>query len=139
MRDLDLSNRDLYGNVSFKIKSNSISGIENLIQKITTLLLSSTKTTYFGEIAGSDVLSAGKFNFSTDSTLDYKLMITDNILNISKKIKNDENKYNIPSADRLKNIEIKDIVFDKTNLNVYLSLIISTNSATKIIQLPVKS
>ena len=136
MRDIDLTNRDLFGNVSFKIKSSSVSGIENVIQKVTTLLLSKNKTTYFNTIVGSHALSAGKFNLS-DST-DFRLTITDNLINIKKSIQSDELNYNIAFADKLKDIQIKDVVFDNKTLSVALSLTISTNSATKIIQLPVK-
>ena len=136
MRDIDLTNRDLFGNVSFKIKSSSVSGIENVIQKVTTLLLSKNKTTYFNAIAGSDALSAGKFNHN-DST-DFRLTIADNLINIKKSIQSDELNYNIAFADKLKDIQIKDVVFDNKTLSVALSLTISTNSATKIIQLPVK-
>lgn len=137
MRDLDITNRDLFGNVTFQMKSSSVSGIENVIQKVTTMLLSQNKTTYFGTIIGSDVLSAGKFNHSSDSS-DFKLTVANNLINIKKSIQLDENKYNIPIEDRIKNIQIKDLVFDKKTLNMYLSLIVSTNSTTKIIQLPVK-
>ena len=136
MRDLDITNRDLFGNVSFKLKSTYVSGIETLIQKITTMLLSRNATTYFNIIPGSDVLSAGKFNHS-DST-DFKLTIADNLINIKKSIQTDETKNGIAVADRLKDVQIQDIVFDKKTLQVALSLLVSSNSTTKIIQLPVK-
>jgi hypothetical protein len=138
MRDLDITNRDLFGNVTFQIKSSSVSGIENVIQKVTTMLLSQNKTTYFGSIIGSDALSAGKFNYTNDNSSDFKLVIADNLINILNAIQSDESKYNIPVEDRIKDIQIKDLVFEKKTLNVFLSLIVSTNSATKVIQLPVK-
>lgn len=138
MRDLDITNRDLFGNVTFQIKSSSVSGIENVIQKVTTMLLSQNKTTYFNSIIGSDVLSAGKFNYANDNSSDFKLVVADNLINILNAIQSDESKYNTPIEDRIKDIQIKDLVFEKKTLNVFLSLIISTNSATRIIQLPVK-
>lgn len=138
MRDLDLTNRDLFGNVTFRMKSSSVSGIENVIQKVTTLLLSQNKATYFNTIFGSDTLSAGKFNYNTDGSTDFKLAVADNLINIKKSIQSDEVLHNIPIQDRLKDIQIKDVVFDKKSLSVYMSIIISTNSVTKIIQLPVK-
>jgi hypothetical protein len=138
MRDLDITNRDLFGNVTFQMKSSSVSGIENVIQKVTTMLLSQNKTTYFGSVIGSDALSVGKFNYANDDSSDFKLVIADNLINILNAIQSDESKYNIPVEDRIKDIQIKDLVFEKKTLNVFLSLIVSTNSATKVIQLPVK-
>ena len=120
MRDIDLTNRDLFGNVSFKIKSSSVSGIENVIQKVTTLLLSKNKTTYFNAIAGSDALSAGKFNLSNPT--DFRLTIIDNLINIKKSIQSDESTNDIAFADRLKDVQIKDIIFDNKTLSVALSL-----------------
>ena len=137
-RSLDITNRDLYGNVTFKMKSGYVTGIENVIQKVTCAVLSQTKTTFFNAIPGSDALDAGKYNFNTDGTTDFKLTIANNLISIMKSIQDDETTYNIPFADRLKNIQIKDVVFDNVSLSVFLSLIVSTNSATAIIQLPVK-
>ena len=59
--------------------------------------------------------------------------------NIKKFIQDDEKLYHIPLADCIKDIQIKDVLFDKATLTIYLSMIISTNSASKIIKLPVKS
>lgn len=138
MRDLDITNRDLFGNVTFKIKSSYVNGIETLIQKVTTLLLSNTKDTYFGTVYGSDIVESGKYNYNNIDGGDFKIVISNNLFSIKKAIQKDEVKYNIPFEDRLKNIEIKDILFDKKLLKLSVSLIVSTNSATKIIQLPVK-
>ena len=137
--NLDITNRDLYGNVTFLLKSARVYGIENVIQKVTTCLMSSKKTTYFGNVYGSDALQAGKYNFNADGVTDFKLQIIDDLVNIKSSIQADETTYNIPVADRLKDVTIKDVVFDNTSLTANLSLLISTNSASTIVQLPVKS
>ena len=138
MIDLDISNRDLFGNVTFLMKSGSVTGIEKLIQKVVILVLSNIQTTFFNSIPGSDAMNASKYNFNADGSSDFKLAIADNLINIIKFIKADEVTYNIPVVERLQDIQIKDVVFDNSSLSVFLSLIIVTNSATVIIQLPVK-
>jgi len=139
MRDIDLTYRDAYGAVTFGIKPNSQNtGIETIIQKVATSVLSSNKQTYFGSIYGSDVLNAGKYNFTENGSDDFRVSVAADILNIKKQIQADEVAYNIPIIDRLKDLQIKDIVFDKKTTYVYLSLLISTNSTTQIINLPVK-
>ena len=140
MRDINLTIRDKFGNVSFGITEVAEnSGIETVIQKVTTLFLSKNKTTYFGSIPGCDILSVGKFNFNSGDTSEFILSIADNINSIQKSIQSDEVTYNIPFVDRLKSISIYDIVYDSVTTNVKLSLLISTNSASKIVNLPVKT
>jgi hypothetical protein len=140
MRDLDLTFRDQFGVVTFGIKQNSQNtGIETIIQKVATSILSTNKSTYFGNIYGSDTLNAGKYNFTDNGSDDYRVTISSDILNVKKQIQADEVKFNIPIVDRLKDLQIKDIVFDIKTHDIFLSLLISTNSSTQIIQLPVKS
>lgn len=139
MRDLDLTFRDAYGIVTFGLKPNSQNtGIEVIIQKVAISILSFNKITYFGNIYGSDALNAGKYNFSDNGSDDFSVTIASDISNIKKQIQTDDVKYNIPTSDRLKDLQIQDLIFDKKTTNVYLSLLISTNSTTQIVKLPVK-
>ena len=59
-------------------------------------------------------------------------------LNIKKTIQQSDVTNNIPYADRLKNIIIKDILYDKKTLGVVVSLLVSTNSSNTLVNLPVK-
>ena len=84
MIDIDLTYRDKYGKITYGFKKNSTNtGIEILLQKVTTLLLSETKTTYFGTIVGGNISKVGMYNFNSD---DFKVNLTDAILNIKKKV-----------------------------------------------------
>lgn len=137
MRDLDLTSRDLFGRVTFGIKNSSVSSLELLIQKITMMLLSDSKVTFFGNIIGGSLTSASKFNYDTSNN-DFRIFVADSINTIKKKITDDETLMNVPYSDRLKSIEIKDVLFDKKTLQVSLSLIVTSNSISKIIILPIK-
>lgn len=137
MRDLDISNRDLFGRVTFGIKSSAVTSIELLIQKITILLLSDSKETYFGSVIGGDISYASRFNYDNINS-DFKIFITNSIDAIKKKINEDETLQNVPYSDRLKSIVVKDILFDKTTLQVSLSLTITSYSTSKTIILPAK-
>lgn len=137
MRDLDITNRDLFGRVTFGIKSSEVSSLELLIQKITVMLLSDTKETYFGIVIGGNIISASKFNFDSSNS-DFRIFVTDTVNTIKKKINEDETLQNVPYSDRLKSIDIKDVLFDKKTLQVSLSLNIATYSNSKTIILPVK-
>lgn len=138
MIDIDLSFRNMYGNVTFGIKSKSVTGIELLVQKITILLLSENSSTYFNNIVGGDLLSAGKYSFSENSYDNFKLTILDNLNNIVKKIRQEEVDNNIDKSDRIKNLSLKDILYDKVTTKLSISLLLSTNSDSTSFSLPVK-
>lgn len=136
MIDIDLTYRDKNGKMTYGFKKNSSnSGIEIVLQKITVLLLSETKTTYFGTIVGGNISKVGMYNFNSD---DFKVNLTDAILNIRKKIQQDEVDNNIDYNDRLKSITIKDILYDKKTMKVVISLSMSTNSSSTLANLTVK-
>lgn len=140
MRDLNLYSRDLYGNVKFGFQSVS-SANDNfniLLQKVQTLILSNTKETYFSTINGGNVTNAGKFNFDSNGYGDFKAIFSSDLLLVKNKIQSDESKNNIPLNDKLKSLELKDILFDKTNAALFLSISVSTNNSNIIIKLPVK-
>lgn len=137
MIDINLTSRDLLGNVSFTIKNKSNSGIECLIQKVATLLLSNSTTNYFTSIIGGNLEALGKITISTIDD-DFRMMIATSLLGLKQKIQKSEIDKNIPIEYRLKNLEIKDILYDKITGTVVLSILLSTNSATRIIKLPVK-
>ena len=139
MIDIDLTYRDAFGHVTFGFKANGYnSGIEIVLQKVTTLLLSSTKQTYFGLIVGGDIINVGMYNFSSMGNDDFKVNLGNAVLNIKKTIQQSDVTNNIPYADRLKNIIIKDILYDKKTLGVVVSLLVSTNSSNTLVNLPVK-
>lgn len=136
MIDIDLTYRDKYGKITYGFKKNSTNtGIEILLQKVTTLLLSETKTTYFGTIVGGNISKVGMYNFNSD---DFKVNLTDAILNIKKKIQQDEVNNNINHNDRLKSLSVKEVLYDKKTMNVVISLSLSTNSSSTLASLTVK-
>lgn len=137
MIDIDLTSRDLLGNVSFNLKGKSNSGIECLIQKVVVLLLSNSATNYFTKIIGGNLEAMGKITISSIDD-DFRMMISTSLLGLKQKIQKSEIAENIPTIYRLKNLEIKDILYDKITGTVVLSILLSTNSETKIIKLPVK-
>lgn len=137
MRDIDLTSRDLFGRVTFGVKNSTVTGLELLIQKVTMMLLSDSKTTFFNKVVGGSLNAAGKFNYDT-SNKDFKIFILDGIGSIKNKIAVDESLMNVPFLDRLQSIEIKDVLFDKETLQVSLSLLIASNSTSRTIILPVK-
>jgi hypothetical protein len=140
MRDINLSSRDLYGNIMFGFKSisSNISNFDLLCQKIQTLILSDNKQTYFSIINGGNVSSIGKFNFTSNGYSDFKAVFLSDLLNIKQKIKEDELINKIPNDDKLKSLELKDIIFDQKTGAVYLSIYISSNTSNKIFKLPIK-
>ena len=138
MIDIDLTFRHLYGNVSFGIKSKSVTGIELLIQKVTILLLSENSTNYFNTITGGELLSSGKYSL-TDAVYDtFKLTLLNNLNNIVKQIKLDEANNNMPLKDRIKSLSINSISFDKLTTNLVVKFLLSTNSTSMSFTLPVK-
>lgn len=138
MIDIDLTFRNLYGNVSFGIKSKSVTGIELLIQKVTILLLSENSTNYFNTITGGELLSSGKYSL-TDAVYDtFKLTLLNNLNNIVKQIKLDEANNNMPLKDRIKSLSINSISFDKLTTNLVVKFLLSTNSTSMSFTLPVK-
>lgn len=137
MIDINLTSRDLFGNVSFTIKNKSNSGIECLIQKVAILLLSNSATNYFTSIIGGNLEALGKITISTIDD-DFRMMIATSLLGLKQKIQKSEIAENIPIEYRLKNLEIKDILYDKITGTVVLSILLSTNSVTRIVKLPVK-
>lgn len=138
MIDIDLTFRNLYGNVSFGIKSKSVTGIELLIQKVTILLLSENSTNYFNTIAGGELLSSGKYSL-TDAVYDtFKLTLLNNLNNIVKQIKLDEANNNMPLKDRIKSLSINSISFDKLTTNLVVKFLLSTNSTSMSFTFPVK-
>ena len=140
MRDIDLTYRDIGGVVTFGFKPNSYNtDIEVIIQKVVASILSYSKTTYFGNVQGSNALVAGKFNFTDNGSQEFRIAIAADILNIKKQIQADDVKYNVASIDRLRDLQIQDVVYDVVNQGVYLSLLVSTNSTSQVIKLPVKS
>jgi hypothetical protein len=139
MRDINFTSRDLYGNLSFGINFSSMNNnFENLLQKVQTLILSESKITYFSTINGGEVTSIGKYSFDSLGSSDFKAIFSSNLLLIKKKIQSDELVNNIPANDRIKTLELKDILFDKTNAALVLSIRVSTNNSNTIIKLPVK-
>lgn len=137
-RDIDLTKRDLYGKVSFAIKSSEASGIERLIQKITIALLSESKQTYFGYIVGSEIGSAGNYLFNSKGDSDFRINIIDNLSVIQKKIIDDDANDGVPFSERLKKISLVDVLFDSFSKNVVLSISVESNSGVKTVKLPVK-
>lgn len=137
MIDINLTSRDLFGNVSFEIKNKSNSGIECLIQKVVVSLLSNSATNYFTSIVGGNLEALGKITISSIDD-DFRMMIATSLLELKKKIQNSEITENIPTNYRLKNLEIKEILYDKLTGTVLLSILLSTNSETRIVKLPVK-
>ena len=138
MRDINLTSRDIYGKVGFGIKSNHNSGIEIVLQKITSLLLSSNKNTYFSNIIGGNLHSVGNYNFSENGNDDFAIMLGDSILNIKNLLQQEDVTNNTVYEDRLKNITVKKILFDKKISTIVITLNVSTNTSSKTITLPVK-
>jgi hypothetical protein len=140
MRDINLYSRDLYGKVTFGFNSVSSknSNFEILLQKVQTLTLSESKKTYFSNIIGGEINSIGKFNFGVDGYGDFKAVFSSNLLLVKKKIQADELINNIPVNDKIKSLELKDVIFDQKNLSVLLSIYVSTNNSNSLIKLPVK-
>ena len=81
MIDIDLTSRDLLGNVSFSLKGKSNSGIECLIQKVVVLLLSNSATNYFSTIIGGNLEAMGKITISSIDD-DFRMMISTSLLGI---------------------------------------------------------
>ena len=75
------------------------------------------------------------YNFNSD---DFKVNLTDAILNIKKKIQQDEVNNNINHNDRLKSLSVKEVLYDKKTMNVVISLSLSTNSSSTLASLTVK-
>ena len=137
MRNLCIFNRDQFGHITFGIKSVYISGIDAIVQKFLTAFMSETKTTVFGDIVGSEALKAARYSFNSQGSSDFKIAITDDIANIVRVIKADDIANNLPIEDRLKSVNLLDIVFDKLSSKVYVSLLIASSSASRTIKLPV--
>lgn len=139
MRDIDLTYRDASGFITFGLKENSYNiDIEILLQKISTSFLSNNKTTYFGDIYGSEILNAGKYTIGDISNSDFKLAITSDILKLQNKIQADDVLFNTPTQYRLKNLSIQDIIYDKVTTKISLSVLVVTNSTVATLKLPVK-
>lgn len=128
----------MYGKVGFGIKQNHNSGLEIVLQKIVSLLLSVNKSTYFGNIVGGNLKSIGTYNFSDNGNDDFAIMLGDSILNIKNLLQQEDVTNNTNYEDRLKNISVKNILFDKKLSCVVISLNVSTNTSSKTITLPVK-
>lgn len=138
MRDIKLMKLNERGQASFGIHFDSIEGIDVLVQKVVSLLLSNTKETYFGSITGSNLLDTGKYTFGDNGNADFKAQLSSDISLISKKIKAEEARLGIAEPDRLNSISIKDIVYEKATAKIYLSLVIATNAATKNVKIPIE-
>ena len=138
MRDLDITNRNMYGNVTFGLKSASVSGLERLIQKVTILVLSEPKQTYFGDIVGGDTKSAAQYVFSSGGNSDFKIVFSDRLTQIQNKLESDDIAENAAHDERLKSLVLNDILFDKMTGHVVLSITVTSNSASKTLKLPVK-
>jgi hypothetical protein len=138
MRDIKLMKLNERGQASFGIHFDSIEGIDVLVQKVVSLLLSNTKETYFGSITGSNLLETGKYTFGDNGNADFKAQLSSDISLISKKIKAEEARLGIAEPDRLNSISIKDIVYEKATAKIYLSLVIATNAATKNVKIPIE-
>lgn len=138
MRDIKLMTRNELGQVSFGLFSDASEGIDVLIQRVISLLLSDTKETYFGGIVGSNILQTGKYTFGDDGNADFKAQLSSDINSITKKIKTEDTKTNVPDAERLNSITIKDIIYEKSTARIYLSLVIATNAASKNVKIPIE-
>ena len=138
MQDINITSRDLFGNVVFSWKTTSNSGIEILLQKIVTLALSNTTTTYFNSIYGLSLNGVGKFNFGSNGSNDFQMSVASDLINLINKLMADDVTNNTPYADRLKSITINNIVYDTVKKGVALTLNVSTNSSSKLLTLPVK-
>jgi len=138
MRDLDVTTRDMYGSVVFGMKSVAVSGLERLIQKVTILVLSESKSTFFGNIVGGNIKTASHYTFSSNGNSDFKVVFADHLSQIQQKIASDDISENTPLTERLKSLVLKDVLFDKMTGHVVLSITVESNSASKTIKLPVK-
>jgi hypothetical protein len=127
----------MYGHVTFEIKSAYVEGIDAIVQKFLASFLSESKTTYFGDIAGSDVPKLGKYSFSDNGVDDFKIATSDEISRIVQVIQNDDAINNLPIEDRLKEVSLLDVVYDKISGGIFLSIRVSSNSTSQIVKLPV--
>ena len=105
MRDIKLMKLNERGQASFGIFFNSIEGIDVLVQKVISLLLSNTKETYFGSVTGSNLLDTGKYTFGDNGNADFKAQLSSDISLISKKIKSKYLDGSITAKERLKLVE----------------------------------
>ena len=138
MIDINFTSRDLYGNVSFKWKTTSNSGIENLLQKIAVSAFSQTIKNYFKTIYGLDLESAKKYNITTIGTSDFQMQVSSDLINLVKQLKKEDTLNDVPKADRLKDISIVKLFYDTKTNGVVLTLSVSTNSSSQLLTLPVK-
>jgi len=138
MRDINFTSRDLHGNVSYSWKSTANSGIEVILQKIVVSAFSKTLTTYFNQINGLDIESSSKYNFGSVGLNNFKMQITSDLINLQTQLIKEDTINNTPNADRLKSLVLKDIIFDTFTKNISIILVVSTNSSSQIITLPVK-
>ena len=137
MLSLNIFSRDMYGHVIFEIKSAYVEGIDAVVQKFITSFLSESKTTYFGDIAGSDIPKIGKYSFSDNTINDFKIATADEISRIVQVIQNDDIINNLPMKDRLKDVNLVDVVYDNISNGVFLTIRISSYSTSQVVKLPV--
>lgn len=137
MRDLAIHTRSMNGAMKFGIQSAYVYGFDILIQKIAIFLLSESRDTFFGGIVGSEVLGVGKYNFSDTGSSEFKIQLISDLNNLTKMIKASDIENNIPAEDRLKSIDLIDLIYDKMNAHVYVSLRVNTYSNNRDIKLPV--
>ena len=139
MIDINFTARDLYGNTTFGWRTTSNTGIETILQKIVVMAFSDIVTTYFNQINGLGLDSAGSYTFDSSGSNDFKMYVTSNLVSLQTQLIAEDTLNSVPYADRLKSLTLKNLVYDTQNQQVAVTLVVSTNSSSTILTLPVKA
>ena len=139
MRDLNITLRNSLGQVKFGVEANNtpISEVEVLIQKIQILLLSKYQKTILTTINGAGINEAGKFTFGDSSYDSFKVQLSNSLDGIESQIKKDDVLNNVPVINRLKNLSLYNIIYDKLTNTVLVEVMITTNLGSTLTKLPV--
>lgn len=139
MIDINFTSRDALGNITYAWKSTTNTGIEILLQKIIVSAFSQTVTTYFNQIYGLDLTSAATYNFSSNvMNSDFQLQVTNDLNNLQIELINEDTINNIDFADRLVSLNISNLAYDTATNRVVLIILVSTNSSSSLLTLPIK-
>lgn len=122
MIDFNLTLRDSLGNLTFGITSDSVSGMELLLQKITIALLSDSQNNPYQSFTGGNLKQVGILTIDPTNINDLKSLLSTNISAIESNFKKIDLSRTAPLNEKLDTLSLLDVIVDANTLNVSISL-----------------
>lgn len=122
MRDFNLTLRDKFGNLSFSITSDVLTGMELLLQKVTIALLSDSFTSAYQSFVGGNLKQAGIININPNDLNDLKSLLSTNIASIESSFKKIDIQRTAPLTEKLSSLSLLDVSVDPSSLDINVSL-----------------